>query len=95
VVRDETAESRLKNCEKATSLIVGFDRNVNYYKIQYATLCIRQGGGCLFATIFMRLVMCTLRTRAHVVIWTIRTALTFLSRLNSQMFQKRGLSPPL
>ena len=24
------------------AVVVGFDRNVNYYKIQYATLCIRE-----------------------------------------------------
>ena len=27
------------------AVIVGFDRNVNYYKIQYATLCIRENPG--------------------------------------------------
>ena len=26
----------------------GFDRHINYYKIQYATLCIRENPGCLF-----------------------------------------------
>jgi len=30
------------------AVIVGFDRNVNYYKIQYATLCIRENPGCKF-----------------------------------------------
>eukprot|EP00227_Mantoniella_beaufortii_P016858 CAMPEP_0197591582 /NCGR_PEP_ID=MMETSP1326-20131121/13793_1 /TAXON_ID=1155430 /ORGANISM="Genus nov. species nov., Strain RCC2288" /LENGTH=351 /DNA_ID=CAMNT_0043157103 /DNA_START=19 /DNA_END=1074 /DNA_ORIENTATION=- len=30
------------------AVIVGFDRYVNYYKIQYATLCIRENPGCLF-----------------------------------------------
>lgn len=30
------------------AVIVGFDRNINYYKIQYATLCIRENPGCLF-----------------------------------------------
>lgn len=30
------------------AVVVGFDRNVNYYKIQYATLCIRENPGCLF-----------------------------------------------
>jgi phosphoglycolate phosphatase len=30
------------------AVIVGFDRNVNYYKIQYATLCIRENPGCMF-----------------------------------------------
>lgn len=28
--------------------MVGFDREINYYKIQYATLCIRENPGCLF-----------------------------------------------
>jgi len=30
------------------AVVVGFDREVNYYKIQYATLCIRENPGCLF-----------------------------------------------
>eukprot|EP01023_Acetabularia_acetabulum_P032559 TRINITY_DN303_c0_g2_i1.p3 TRINITY_DN303_c0_g2~~TRINITY_DN303_c0_g2_i1.p3 ORF type:complete len:353 (-),score=73.72 TRINITY_DN303_c0_g2_i1:199-1257(-) len=30
------------------AVIVGFDRDVNYYKIQYATLCIRENPGCQF-----------------------------------------------
>ena len=30
------------------AVVVGFDRNVNYYKIQYATLCIRENPGCEF-----------------------------------------------
>uniref|UniRef100_A0A2P2K8A2 phosphoglycolate phosphatase n=1 Tax=Rhizophora mucronata TaxID=61149 RepID=A0A2P2K8A2_RHIMU len=29
-------------------VVVGFDRYCNYYKIQYATLCIRENPGCLF-----------------------------------------------
>lgn len=29
-------------------MVVGFDRNINYYKIQMATLCIRENPGCLF-----------------------------------------------
>ena len=28
--------------------MVGFDRYVNYYKLQYATLCVRENPGCLF-----------------------------------------------
>ena len=28
--------------------MVGFDRNINYFKIQQATLCIRENPGCLF-----------------------------------------------
>lgn len=30
------------------AVVVGFDRNINYYKIQYATLCIAENPGCLF-----------------------------------------------
>eukprot|EP00798_Chlamydomonas_sp_ICE-L_P008759 gene8758-33623_t len=30
------------------AVVVGFDRNINYYKMQYATLCIRENPGCLF-----------------------------------------------
>eukprot|EP01025_Chloroclados_australasicus_P025548 TRINITY_DN25497_c0_g2_i1.p2 TRINITY_DN25497_c0_g2~~TRINITY_DN25497_c0_g2_i1.p2 ORF type:complete len:369 (+),score=42.52 TRINITY_DN25497_c0_g2_i1:73-1107(+) len=34
--------------EDVAAVIVGFDRDVNYYKIQYATLCIRENPGCKF-----------------------------------------------
>jgi len=30
------------------AVIVGFDRNVNYYKIQYGQLCINESPGCQF-----------------------------------------------
>ncbi|WOL13634.1 hypothetical protein Cni_G22407 [Canna indica] len=30
------------------AVIVGLDQYINYYKLQYATLCIRQNPGCLF-----------------------------------------------
>jgi phosphoglycolate/pyridoxal phosphate phosphatase family enzyme len=30
------------------AVIVGLDRNINYYKIQYAQLCINENPGCLF-----------------------------------------------
>eukprot|EP00928_Gymnodinium_smaydae_P057956 TRINITY_DN41181_c0_g1_i1.p1 TRINITY_DN41181_c0_g1~~TRINITY_DN41181_c0_g1_i1.p1 ORF type:complete len:316 (-),score=51.53 TRINITY_DN41181_c0_g1_i1:319-1209(-) len=30
------------------AVIVGFDRNINYYKIQYAQLCINENQGCQF-----------------------------------------------
>ena len=30
------------------AVVVGFDRYINYYKIQYACLCIRENPGCLF-----------------------------------------------
>lgn len=29
-------------------MVVGFDRNINYYKIQYAQLCINENPGCEF-----------------------------------------------
>lgn len=30
------------------AVIVGFDRNINYYKLQYATVCLREHPGCQF-----------------------------------------------
>ncbi len=30
------------------AVVVGFDRHINYYKIQYATLCVRENPGCMF-----------------------------------------------
>merc|ERR1711988_8774 len=30
------------------AVIVGFDRNINYYKLQYAQLCINENEGCEF-----------------------------------------------
>ena len=30
------------------AVIVGFDRNINYHKIQYAQLCINENPGCQF-----------------------------------------------
>ncbi|XP_020599023.1 phosphoglycolate phosphatase 2 [Phalaenopsis equestris] len=30
------------------AVIVGLDQYINYYKLQYATLCIRENPGCLF-----------------------------------------------
>ncbi|KAI7841124.1 hypothetical protein COHA_005095 [Chlorella ohadii] len=30
------------------AVVVGFDRHINYYKIQMATLCIRENPGCMF-----------------------------------------------
>jgi len=30
------------------AVVVGFDRYINYYKIQMATLCIRENPGCIF-----------------------------------------------
>jgi ribonucleotide monophosphatase NagD (HAD superfamily) len=36
------------NNTQVGAVVVGFDRYLNYYKIQYATLCIRENPGCLF-----------------------------------------------
>lgn len=30
------------------AVVVGFDRHINYYKLQYATLCLRENPGCAF-----------------------------------------------
>merc|ERR1719460_649465 len=38
----------LPHDEDVGAVIVGFDRNINYYKIQYAQLCINENRGCQF-----------------------------------------------
>ncbi|GBF92576.1 phosphoglycolate phosphatase [Raphidocelis subcapitata] len=38
----------MEHDEDVAAVIVGFDRYINYYKIQYATLCIRENPGCMF-----------------------------------------------
>nr|ABK24589.1 unknown [Picea sitchensis] len=38
----------LEQDKEVGAVVVGFDRYVNYYKIQYGTLCIRENPGCLF-----------------------------------------------
>ncbi|KAL5711696.1 hypothetical protein ACHQM5_013952 [Ranunculus cassubicifolius] len=38
----------MEHDENVGAVVVGFDRNFNYYKIQYATLSIRENPGCLF-----------------------------------------------
>lgn len=38
----------LEHDHDVAAVVVGFDRNINYYKIQYATLCIRENPGCQF-----------------------------------------------
>ncbi|KAA0025586.1 hypothetical protein IC582_018601 [Cucumis melo] len=30
------------------AVVVGLDRHINYYKLQYATFCLRENPGCLF-----------------------------------------------
>ena len=39
---------KMEHDEDVGAVVVGFDRYVNYYKLQYATLCIRENPGCLF-----------------------------------------------
>eukprot|EP00210_Caulerpa_lentillifera_P000510 g493.t1 len=39
---------RMEHDPAVGAVVVGFDRYVNYYKLQYATLCIRENPGCLF-----------------------------------------------
>ena len=41
---------KLEVDEDVGAVIVGFDRNINYYKIQYAQLCINEGGAEFIAT---------------------------------------------
>lgn len=37
-----------KTLLQVKAVVVGHDRNINYHKIQYATLCIRENPGCHF-----------------------------------------------
>ena len=38
----------LPHDEDVGAVIVGFDREINYHKIQYAQLCINENPGCQF-----------------------------------------------
>lgn len=38
----------LEHDSNVGAVVVGFDRNINYYKIQYAQLCINENPGCEF-----------------------------------------------
>ncbi|CAH9051481.1 unnamed protein product [Cuscuta europaea] len=38
----------MEHDENVGAVVVGFDRNFNYFKVQYGTLCIRKNPGCLF-----------------------------------------------
>ncbi|KAG6548635.1 hypothetical protein Mapa_009789 [Marchantia paleacea] len=40
--------SYMQHDHDVAAVVVGFDRYLNYYKLQYATLCIRENPGCLF-----------------------------------------------
>ncbi|CAA7397894.1 unnamed protein product [Spirodela intermedia] len=39
---------KFEHDENVGAVVVGLDKYINYYKIQYATLCIRENPGCLF-----------------------------------------------
>lgn len=39
---------RFEYDKNVSAVIVGLDKYINYYKIQYATSCIRENPGCLF-----------------------------------------------
>lgn len=39
---------RVEHDHDVGAVIVGFDQNINYYKIQYAQLCINENPGCKF-----------------------------------------------
>lgn len=38
----------MEHSDNVGAVVVGFDRHINYYKLQYATLCLRENPGCLF-----------------------------------------------
>ncbi|MCL7046819.1 hypothetical protein MKW94_021375 [Papaver nudicaule] len=42
------ANSRFEHDKDVGAVVVGDDQYINYYKLQYATLCIRENPGCLF-----------------------------------------------
>ena len=44
----EQLNQKLSLTMQVGAVVVGFDRRINYYKIQYACLCIRENPGCLF-----------------------------------------------
>ena len=45
---DMSSGGRVEHDHDVGAVIVGFDRTVNYYKIQYAQLCINENPGCQF-----------------------------------------------
>ena len=47
-VANFTPGSIVEHDANVGAVIVGLDRNINYYKIQYAQLCINENHGCLF-----------------------------------------------
>eukprot|EP00898_Chlorokybus_atmophyticus_P006471 jgi/Chlat1/6825/Chrsp51S06515 len=40
--------SYMEHDHEVGAVVVGFDRYINYYKLQYATLCLRENPGCKF-----------------------------------------------
>jgi len=45
---DMSPGGRLEHDHDVGAVVVGFDRHINYHKIQYAQLCINENPGCLF-----------------------------------------------
>lgn len=43
-----TPGSKLEHDHNVGAVIVGFDVDISYYKIQYAQLCINENEGCRF-----------------------------------------------
>lgn len=43
-----SAGGRVEHDHDVGAVVVGFDRYINYYKIQYAQLCINENAGCQF-----------------------------------------------
>eukprot|EP00892_Ulva_mutabilis_P002659 jgi/Ulvmu1/12394/UM009_0040.1 len=43
-----TKSGKVETDPDVAAVVVGFDRNVNYHKIQYATVCLREHPGCQF-----------------------------------------------
>ncbi|XP_065853585.1 phosphoglycolate phosphatase 2-like isoform X2 [Euphorbia lathyris] len=42
------SDSLFEHDKSVGAVVVGLDRYINYYKLQYGTLCIRENPGCLF-----------------------------------------------
>lgn len=45
---DHTQAKRIDHDKNVGAVVVGLDTNINYYKIQYAQLCINENKGCRF-----------------------------------------------
>ncbi|XP_078439202.1 phosphoglycolate phosphatase 2-like isoform X2 [Wolffia australiana] len=45
---DFKSNTKFEHDENVGAVVVGLDTYINYYKMQYATLCIRENRGCLF-----------------------------------------------